>query len=454
MTALFATSGASGAAVGVATVTAATDTLTIADHDLVDGEQVVTASPDGGADGVLVPGAPYYVANVAGDDFQLRYAPGSPVVAFETDGEVTVDRAAAVYTGQQLRQALGGLLYKSRPTAEATATGRFGARAGVIANSSADAVTHVGLTVTVADTNIVINPVAGGTQGGPYLCAIPTASHVAAAADATNNRIDLLAGRIRDTAEDVTGFIVADTYLIPGTPAPIATAPDLPPGEFELARFTVPSVSSGTPPSLAYAPEYTVAAGGILPVANTSALTLAVRREGMYADVASTDTLVRYSGSTYQPVASVVNHSYVSAMTSSPQAVGWNIYTPTVAGQGSATFSTLTGRWKRIAPLTVCFIVYLVVSSAGSGSANFTVTAPTAINRATRQVVEMAVEGASGGSGGNRAGQAVSFTGGSGAVWDRLRMDNGTTPNLNNMTGTMLASGMFLTVQGSYQEEE
>ena len=134
---------------------------------------------------------------------------------------------------------------------------------------------------------------------------------------------------------------------------------------------------------------------------------------------------------------------------------GWTIYEPTVTNAGSATFSTRTGRWRRIGFLTVHHIIFLVVSGDGSGSSTVQVDAPIPINRATRQTCIMSIEGASGGGGGNRLGYAISFIGGSPLErWDRLRFPDGADSHLDNMVGSDLVSGMIITIQGTYQEEE
>lgn len=115
MPALWASTGASGAAVGTATIAA--NVFTIAAHGLVDGQTVVTSTPTGGAVGVLVAGAPYYVAAATTDTFQLRPSPGAPVMVIASGGAV-VDAADAVYDAQSLRRSLGGLFYKGRPSTE------------------------------------------------------------------------------------------------------------------------------------------------------------------------------------------------------------------------------------------------------------------------------------------------------------------------------------------------
>lgn len=133
---------------------------------------------------------------------------------------------------------------------------------------------------------------------------------------------------------------------------------------------------------------------------------------------------------------------------------GWTVYTPAISGHGSATFSTLTGRWRRTGVLTVHMIAYVVVATAGSGTSNVMIGAPTDINRATRQTITAAAEGMAGGGGGNRDGYAVSLTSGAGAMWDRIRLPDGQDSHLDNLQGQHLNAGMILVLQGTYQEEE
>jgi hypothetical protein len=170
----------------------------------------------------------------------------------------------------------------------------------------------------------------------------------------------------------------------------------------------------------------------------------------MYADQADTDSLLRYAGG-WQPIASKVNYDYVQGLTAGSAVTGWTTYTPTVTGAGSATFSTRTGRWIRIAPKTVAWIVYLLVSGAGSGTDVLQVNSPTNPDRTVRQVVDLAVEGATTPS--IRGGKVYLFPSGTSATWDRLRWDTGSTSNaLVNMGGSDLAVNMTIVVQGVYME--
>lgn len=304
MTALFATTGASGAAVGTATITA--DTFTITAHGLVNGQVVVTSAPTGAAVGVLVPGAPYYVASATANTFQLRPAPGAAAMSIASGGAV-VDAADAVYDPQGMRRALGGLLAKNRQSIPSF--GRFDARPGVLPNHSAVEVSVAGMLVTVTDLNcVIVGPTSSGR--GPYLCAIPTSQITLTAADPSNPRIDLLIAEVLDDAADSSGDLVPGrTRVITGTPAAVPTVPATPSGALALAQFAVPA--GGASATLTYTADYTTAAGGIIPVRDTAGLPTVWNREGMYADQADTDTLMRWNGSTWVPVASAASYASV-----------------------------------------------------------------------------------------------------------------------------------------------
>lgn len=304
MTALFATTGASGAPVGTATIAA--NVFTITAHGLIDGQTVVTSSPTGAAVGVLVPGAPYYVASATANTFELRPSPGAPVMTVASGG-VSVDAAEAVYDPQGMRQSLGGLYYKARPSTPSV--GRFGARWGVLQNGGTVEASVSGMTVTVENLNCVI-VTAGSTTRGPYLCAIPTAQHTLSAADPTNPRIDVLVAEVLDNAADASGDLIPGrTRIITGTPAGVPVAPTVADGLLELAQFSIPAGSSSA--TITFTAPYTVAAGGILPVRDTAGLPASIRREGMYADQADVDALMRFNGAgSWETIASAKGYQY------------------------------------------------------------------------------------------------------------------------------------------------
>jgi hypothetical protein len=135
---------------------------------------------------------------------------------------------------------------------------------------------------------------------------------------------------------------------------------------------------------------------------------------------------------------------------------GWTVFTPSITGHGSATFSTLTGRWRSLGFLVAHVVYYFVVDTAGSGTDVVQLGLPSGapVNLATRQMIPCSAEGMAGGGGGNRSGHMVSFTSGDGLTWDRIRLPDGVDSHLDNLLGADLAAGMIFVAQGTYQVEE
>lgn len=125
-------------------------------------------------------------------------------------------------------------------------------------------------------------------------------------------------------------------------------------------------------------------------------------------------------------------------------------YTPTVANGGTATFTTRTGWYYRLGSM-VFFNVELLVNAAGSGASFVTITAPTGIDRTTRQVVP--AQGRSVFTAGIAAnGSATALTTGAGAVFDEIVMSNDNALNRDGLlTGAALLAGARLTLSGWYR---
>lgn len=123
----------------------------------------------------------------------------------------------------------------------------------------------------------------------------------------------------------------------------------------------------------------------------------------------------------------------------------FSVYTPTVANDGTTTYTTRIGWWQRIGKM-VYFCAYVQWGAAGSGTTPITITAPTNLYRGTRQTIGGHFEGASG-----KAGHIVglAFTGGTVNIIDRIRAGTGGTTNL---TGADIANGDILVVEGWYRE--
>lgn len=123
----------------------------------------------------------------------------------------------------------------------------------------------------------------------------------------------------------------------------------------------------------------------------------------------------------------------------------WAAYTPAVTNGGSATFTTLSGRYRRLGPTSASMIFFhttIVVNAAGSGASNITFTTPTNIDRTVSWIFYGMVETA-----GLSGVYAIALASGSGAVVDRVR-----TGAATNVTGADLTAGRILRFAGLYEE--
>lgn len=126
-------------------------------------------------------------------------------------------------------------------------------------------------------------------------------------------------------------------------------------------------------------------------------------------------------------------------------------YTPTVVGGGSATYTTRTGWYYKLGKM-VYFNAEFVVGTAGSGTTNVTITAPSSIHRGGRQVFPVHARGAYlFGLAGN--GHAYTYETGSGAVIDQITVSNDNGQNRDGiLNGVALVADARVTIQGWYRE--
>lgn len=122
----------------------------------------------------------------------------------------------------------------------------------------------------------------------------------------------------------------------------------------------------------------------------------------------------------------------------------WHTYTPVMANTGGATWSTRQGFWRRVGDF-VWFNAYFVFSGAGTGGSPVSVTAPTSIDRTSRQFAIAHLEQVTTGSAGT--GTAIAFQSGSGDVFDRIR-----NPSNTSMNGGDFTASSIVIVQGWYRE--
>lgn len=119
----------------------------------------------------------------------------------------------------------------------------------------------------------------------------------------------------------------------------------------------------------------------------------------------------------------------------------WATYTPNWTNAGTGTFTTRTGRWRRIGPKTVAFTIFVIINAAGSGAGEVETSLPTSPARTTRQTFAGHHQ-----SGNNGHLQAVTFTGGVGTAVDRILLDG------TNLLGSDLTAGALFTISGVYEE--
>lgn len=290
-----------GESVGTATIEADDELLTIATHGLSDGDTVTVDTLTGGASGVLVVDAVYFVRDALTNTFALSLTPAGPLVAFGTDGGADVYRYAPQYHAQELRRSQRMLLFGGH-------SHRFGARQG-IHPSNAPGISVSGTTWTQEDLVAVVYP--GLTsQSGPYVVQKPEESGSLDPADGSNPRIDALDLLIEDDDEDSTGERQATVVYVAGTPASSPSAPSVTTNALRLGTILVPAGGSPSP-SVATLGAMTVAAGGIAPVDKDADLPTVGRYEGMAVYHQTDNYLGVFDGSAFLPLAAPLSPTLV-----------------------------------------------------------------------------------------------------------------------------------------------
>jgi hypothetical protein len=334
-------------------VTDAGDLLSITAHGLVNGQLVYTSSPTGGASGVLVSGAPYWVASATANTFQLRPSQGGPVMNFTADGTVAVQLAGAEYADDELRRLDLPLMWPGSTGASTVS----GIRPGNPA-------------VSLAGYTVTFGPCAGITSvtsapwtatSGPYRWMLTTDSTQSIApADGSQTRVDRLVARIQDTVVDSLGFRRAVGAIKTGTPG--SGAPGLDAGEVSLG--TVSTGPSGTPPpELTLALADLTALGGTRPVANFASLPTAGRYAGMRCYLIDEATEVLWNGSAWVRVASAAAYGSTRRIATHRRESNVSPFSSEVVIQTISNVPVVAGRTYRIKWVTD------VASSAASSTA-------------------------------------------------------------------------------------
>lgn len=240
---------------------------------------------------------------------------------------------APSFTGRLLRQLVGAwAINTSRPLCPSS---------GVIAGTPNSIATATSSTWTVTPFKGVIDGEAAAAAGGYSFSFDTNQTGSVTAADATNPRIDLLYVRVSDPAEgDGTPAPIIELLYTAGTPAATPATPATPARSMALATILVPHTGGGSP-SVSFVAPYSVAAGGIQPVA--AGVRPAAPYVGQWID---DQGLYRWNGSNWAAPDGWVGgeSTYVG---SSPTAgarkiryAGTTIYTTNGFGQFAVNFPT------------------------------------------------------------------------------------------------------------------
>ncbi|MGC5664921.1 hypothetical protein ACN261_31525 [Micromonospora sp. WMMD723] len=224
---------------------------------------------------------------------------------------INASAGTPAYNAAELRQGMAlPLMYDGRVS---------GARQGVRPGGPALQVTLAVSTITVATGCACVDPGLSTAQG-PYWVALPAAeTHTLAAANATNPRKDIVILRVYDNDEDSSGLRTARSEYLVGVAGASPSEPAVPAGAVRLATIDVPQSGGGAAVVTDRRP-WTVAAGGILPVANQAARDALSPYDGQYVHRLDTGALEGRSGGQWQ-VRAIAPISLEATATASPQAI-------------------------------------------------------------------------------------------------------------------------------------
>jgi len=299
---------------GTVAIAITTGVLTVsATETLAPGDPVVLGAVTGAAP--LVAGTTYYVLTApTSTTLTLSATVGGAMIVTTASGTSTsIARVngAPSFTGRALREAQSVYL------AGASTADPFGVRSGVRPGTSPTTITATGTTWTVgAHAGALDLETAVEASGYAYAVnatgGLPTGP--VTAANATYPRHDVIYAHLDDPAESdgssvpaVTFGYVAGTVLTAGTLEITA----LPARSVAYATVNVP-ISGGGAPTVTWVAPYTVAAGGVLPVA--AGVRPASPYLGQYIDDA-TAGLLRYDGTAWMGGAWIASTGFLVSTT-------------------------------------------------------------------------------------------------------------------------------------------
>ncbi|MEV0646106.1 hypothetical protein AB0I28_12650 [Phytomonospora sp. NPDC050363] len=191
-------------------------------------------------------------------------------------------------------------------------TNAWGARSGIHPGGG-DRVTNTGMTVNVLDYKGIVHAPITSTVGVKLFYGTAQA-FVVPTAHASLTRVDKVYARVWDTDIDGDGLYKADTVYLTGTAG--SGAPSLPASKLVVQMATITLTGGSTSPTVVYDAPMSSLHSGILPGRTASEFPTLGLYEGMYADDAALNKLMRYSGSAWEEIArvpTVVTGGYTAA---------------------------------------------------------------------------------------------------------------------------------------------
>lgn len=423
--------------VGAATITAATDLVTVTGHALTDGALVAFDTLTLGADGPIEEGVTYYVRNVSGDTFQIAGARGGNPIAFDADGTANAYTATPSYTAEELRQIASHGLFHG-------ASDRVGAREGVRPGAG-DPVTVAAGQYQVQTHTGVVDPGTLTAQGPYTYIQLQGNATALNPADGSNDRIDALDVQVSDDDADGSTGRGHTIVYVPGVPAGTPSPPVLTVRSMRLATITVPAGNESLAEVLDLAP-WAVASGGVLPVRDEDELPTVGTYGGMAAYQQDTKALRLHDGTAWETAGSTQGFQYMATVyvTSSdtftkadyPGLRAVRVQCQAGGGGGGSAAATSTGEAS---------------ASGGGGGGEWSQKWILAADLAASETVTVGAGGAGGTSGGNgTVGGNTSFGSHCTAIGGDGGFTRGATTTYNAATGGQGGQGGVgdLTIRG------
>lgn len=187
----------------------------------------------------------------------------------------------------------------------ATSAGNVAVRSGVFPGESVGALSTVSAMVArVAPVKLIINNSISNALGPYVLVSNANVDITFDAGEAGTSRVDRIIARVYDDTNDASGSTTGSIYYLKGQASGLATA--MPNNSILLYEMTVPAGASAGGGGINFnnavdRRSYTVAAGGIIPIAsNTDMAAIVSPYEGMTVYRTDIDVLYVYDGANFK----------------------------------------------------------------------------------------------------------------------------------------------------------